>query len=113
MKTLKAMSSAFVLMLALTVSSQAAINPVAIKSDTPVEVNTEPIKTQIDPAKLPAAVMDAIENGEYAEWKISKAYEIKFKDKPEKVEYEVHFKNAQKQKEVELYTKDGDEIDED
>lgn len=111
MKTLKILSSAFVLMLALTVSFQSIASDLTLKNDY-ITTQTDPNKTEIDPAKLPAAVQDAIEDGDYSEWKISKAYEITFEEKPEKVEYEVHFKNAKKQKAVEHYTKDGEEIDE-
>jgi len=110
MKTLKVMLSVFVCMLAFTVSTVSISAPI-IDHEINSERSIDPNKKKIDPAKLPLAVKEAIEDGEYANWQISKAYKITFDEKPDKVEYEVHFKNKKMEKETEQYTKEGEIVE--
>ncbi|WP_155208570.1 hypothetical protein, partial [Fulvivirga aurantia] len=109
-------------MLALIVSTQANARVSDVVADNS-EIATEPTKKQIDPEKLPMAVKEAINKGDLVDWKVVKAFEVKYTEteveeveeteeveitnteEEEKVEYEIHFENVEMETKTKVFDK--------
>lgn len=70
-------------------------------------------KTQISPQALPAEVTESIATGDFADWKIAKAFKLdqSAQNPQQDAQYEIHFEDPQGRVETEMYNQEGKVVD--